>query len=187
VCRALKYVSALVAVSLLTMAQTQAVATVTSDSPFELRGATVTPGQGVPSWPVVPGDAIQAGKTPLTLTFSDGSKIVLAPDASAQVGLSGQTPVFQLLSGTAQYSLKKRSSVKVVEHNTVVVPTNTGMGLWTTGHMLVIAGTAAGATALGLGVAAASSSSPTQCKSSNGNGNGNGGVGNGNGNGNKCP
>src|SRR5258708_22978238 len=102
-------------------AQTQ-VATITSESPFQLRGANVTPGQGVPSWPVMPGDAIQAGETPLTITFQDGSTIVLAPGSSAKVDLSGKTPLFQLENGTAHYSLKSSNAVKLMELKTLVMP-----------------------------------------------------------------
>ena len=41
-------------------AQTQ-VATVTSSATFTLRGAGITPGQGVPMWPVLAGDHVTAG------------------------------------------------------------------------------------------------------------------------------
>src|SRR5579862_8661728 len=110
--RTAKSLAVVMAVAVAVLAQTQ-VATITSDSPFQLRGASVTPGQGIPSWPVMPGDTIQAGQTPLTLTFSDGSTIVLSPGATAKVDLAGKTPVFQLEKGTAHYSLKTLSSVKL--------------------------------------------------------------------------
>jgi len=146
-------------------AQTQ-IATITSDSSFQLRGAEVTPGQGVPSWPVMPGDTIQAGQTALTLTFSDGSTIILSPGAKAKVDLSGKTPVFHLDSGEAHYSLKTLSSVKLEQLKASVNPkdlvgnlsigsSKLAAGWWTTGHTLAVIGGAAGATALGVGVAKA--------------------------------
>ena len=55
------------------------VATVTSTAPFQLRGANVTTDQGVPSWPVMPGDAIKAGSAPVIITYADGSSIILDP------------------------------------------------------------------------------------------------------------
>jgi len=155
------------------------VATITSDSPFQLRGASVTQGQGVPSWPVMPGDAIQAGQTPLTLTFPDGSTIVLAPGATAEVALSGNTPVFRLESGTAHYMLKTLASVKLEERKSSVSPKDLvgdlvigsdklPTGWWTTGHTLAVVGGAAGATALGIGLA---KPKPASCKNQQGNNN----------------
>jgi hypothetical protein len=168
--RPAKYLAVFVAVAVL--AQTQ-VATITSESPFQLRGASVTPGQGVPSWPVMPGDTIRAGQTPLTLTFPDGSTIVLAPGATAEVELSGNTPVFRLESGSAHYMLKTRSSVILEERGTTVSPKGLAGdlvignnklpgGWWTPGHTLAVVGGAAGATALGVGLAKGRSSSPSQ-------------------------
>jgi hypothetical protein len=157
------------------LAQTQ-VATITSDSPFQLRGAGITPGQGVPSWPVMPGDIIQAGSTPLTLTFPDGSTIILSPGAKAKVDLSGKTPVFQLQSGEAHYSLKTLASVKLEQLKATVNPKDLigdlvigsdklPAGWWTPLHTgLVLAG-AAGATALAVGVAKGKPTSPGQCNS----------------------
>ena len=44
----------MVCMAALVFAQTQ-IASVTSDGPFQLRGVQVVPGQGVPSWPAMPG------------------------------------------------------------------------------------------------------------------------------------
>ncbi len=51
-------------------AQTQ-VATVTSSATFTLRGAGITPGQGIPMWPVLAGDDVKAGSTLTIVTFPD--------------------------------------------------------------------------------------------------------------------
>jgi hypothetical protein len=178
--RSMKFLAVITALALVVGAQTQ-VATVTSTSPFQLRGVGVTPGQGVPSWPVMPGDTIQAGQTPLTLSFSDGSSIVLSPGATAKVDLAGKTPVFQLQSGSAHYMLKTLSSVKLEQLKATVNPKDVigdltvgseklPAGWWTTGHTLAVIGGAAGATALGVGVAKAKSAS---CKGQNQQGNNN--------------
>ena len=104
--------TALLAAVTLMCAQSQ-VATVTSTAPFQLRGANVTTDQGVPSWPVMPGDAIKAGSAPLVTTFADGSSVILEPGSSAKITISGQTPAFQLECGTARYSLSALSAVKL--------------------------------------------------------------------------
>jgi hypothetical protein len=44
-------------ISVTGFAQTQ-VGTITSSRPFQLRGANVNPGPGVPTWPVMPSDVI---------------------------------------------------------------------------------------------------------------------------------
>ena len=89
------------------------VATVTSTGPFQLRGANVTTDRGVPSWPVMPGDTIQAGNAPVIVTFAGGSSVILDPGSSARITISGQTPTFQLVCGTARYSLSALSAVKL--------------------------------------------------------------------------
>lgn len=154
------------------------IATVTSSGPFELRGANVTPGQGVPFWPGLAGDTIKAGKTPVTVTFPDGSTILLNPRSSAKLGLSGQSPVFQLTSGSASYSLRTLTAVKLMAATKVVTPSNLDgllelggsnlpkAGFWTTGHTTaVLLGTSA-ATGLKVGFAKATgggaSVSPSQ-------------------------
>jgi hypothetical protein len=151
------------------LAQTPAqVATVTSSAPFTLRGAAVTPGQGVPMWPVLAGDTLKAGSALTIVTFPDGSVLTLDPGAQAKVDLVGGKPQFQLLSGVARYSLKSTSSVDLLAANQTVTPKNTvgtmtvggnqnaaAGGFWTAGHtaaVIVGAGAAAGA---GVGISAA--------------------------------
>src|SRR6266700_2631193 len=178
-CRLSKLPVTVMILVLVAFAQTQ-VATITSDSPFQLRGADVTPGQGVPSWPVMPGDAIQAGETPLTITFQDGSTVVLAPGSSAKVDLSGKTPVFQLENGSAHYSLKSTNAVKLMELKTLVMPsylagdlqTSNGSsklasGWWTTGHTIAVIGGSAGAAGLAVGVVQAAKVSKSNCPANN--------------------
>jgi hypothetical protein len=177
-----RLVTTLAVLAIVAWAQTQ-VATITSDGPFQLRGANVAPEQGVPSWPVMPGDTIQAGDKPLTVTFEDGSQIVLAPGSSARVDLSGKTPVFQLETGSAHYSLKALDSVKLMAVNNTVTPKDLAgilqvggqkdsTGWWTAGHttaVLVGSGAAAG---LAVGIVKTRPVSSSKCNNGNGNGNG---------------
>ena len=149
--------------SVLAVAQTQ-VATVNSDSRFRLRGAYINPGGGVPSWPVLAGDEIKAGPTPVTLTFPDGSTVILAPDSTAIVNVDAQMPVFGLEDGAAHYSLKTLTSVRLKNRRTVVAATDlTGdlqtdkkkrsAGWWTPGHTGAVVGGSAAAAGLGVGIA----------------------------------
>jgi hypothetical protein len=159
-----------ISVGLLGWAQTQ-VATITSSAPFRLRGATITPGEGVPSWPVLPGDTVQAGNALTIITFTDGSTVSLEPGTEGNVDLSGGAPSFQLASGTVVYSLKSQTAVKLFSGDKPVNPPgltgtysrNGGQrpvgGFWTPAHTVIVAGAGAGAaTGIALGVAASSSS-----------------------------
>ncbi len=150
-------------------AQTQ-VATVTSSAPFALRGADLTPGQGVPMWPVLAGDSIKSGSAMTIVTYPDGSVITLAPGSEARIDLVNGKPTFQLLSGTARYSLKSTTAVVLLVSNQTVAATSTGgvltmggsqaaaAGFWTAGHIAAVA-IVAGATAAGLGYAVSDATS----------------------------
>lgn len=130
------------------------IATVSSSSSFRLRDATVMPGQGVSSWPVMAGDTIVAGSLPAVVTFPDGSFVTLNPLGQAKVDLEGSRPVFQLIGGSADYSLKSTGAVQLMAATKTVAPkglagvlTTDGTGFWTPSH------TAVAATAAGVGVA----------------------------------
>ncbi len=146
------------------------VGTVTSSAPFRLRGAAITPGEGVPSWPVMPGDTIKAGDAVTIVTFTDGSVLSLEPGAEGNFDAAGATPSFQLASGTVVYSLKSKTSVRLFSGDKAVNPPNlTGSysrngqrpsgGFWTPAHTAIVGGVAAGAaTGVALGVAESNSS-----------------------------
>jgi hypothetical protein len=160
------FVSAVV--SSLALGQSQ-VATVSSSSSFTLRGANVNSGQGVPDWPVLAGDTIKAVNSPVVLTFPDGSTITLDPGAEATVSLSGPTPVFRLLKGSAHYSLKSLTSVQVISGNQNVTLTSLtgdlgrsgGHGIWTPAHTAIGIAGAGAAAGLGVGVSQATSGGPS--------------------------
>jgi hypothetical protein len=99
------------------MAQGQKVATASSTGPFALRGGVVNP-EGVPSWPVMAGDEVAAQGVPVTLTFEDGSRIVLAPGSRGRIEQGAQgRPVFRLMAGEAWYDLRELSSVDLYALN----------------------------------------------------------------------
>jgi hypothetical protein len=140
------------------------VATVSSPSAFTLRGVAVNPGQGVPSWPALSGDTIKAGKSPVTLSFPDGSTITLNPGAEASVELSHDQPVFRLKKGTCQYALKTLTSVHVISGSQTVALTTlagtlgkVGAGALTAGQAAIGIAVAGAAAGLGVGVAEATS------------------------------
>jgi hypothetical protein len=154
-------------IALLGWSQSQ-VATVTSAAPFKLRGASVTPGQGVPSWPAVAGDLVTAENGPVTVSYLDGSSFILDPGSTAKINISGQSPVFQLQSGLARYSVKSLTSVRLMALETTVGPTKLSgilrisngrpvLGFWTPGHTALVVVGAGAAAGLGIGVARATS------------------------------
>ena len=158
--------TAFLAAAFVLCAQDQ-VATVTSTASFQLRGANVTTDQGVPSWPVMPGDAIEAGKAPVVISFAGGSSVTLNPGSSAKITMSGQTPVFQLECGTARYSLSALSAVKLNDpvsppklSSVYSLACNKPAGWWTTGHTALVLGGAAGAAGLAFGISSATNGGP---------------------------
>ncbi|MFN7981826.1 MAG: hypothetical protein U0Q11_08205 [Vicinamibacterales bacterium] len=161
------------------------VASVTSASSFRLRGARVNPSVAVPTWPVMAGDRIKAGDTPVTLTFADGSTVVLAPKAEAVLRLVDGVPVFELDSEAAHYTLANNSSLKLMARKETVQPRalvgdisfgsdNLPAGWWTASRVAVVAAGAGTAAVLTVGLArrAGPPVSPAQCNNGNGNGNG---------------
>ena len=165
----MRRVLAVFAVVIATVGSTNAqdqVATVTSSSKFQLRDASVTPGQGVPSWPVLSGDTIKSGTAPTIVTFPDGSMVLLASSSAATVSMNGSVPAFDLLSGSATYSLKSLTAIQLTAGNRAINPTSlTGSfgahagGFWTPAHAALVVAGVGGATAAALAVGAAQSNS----------------------------
>ena len=151
----------------LVFAQGEKVATATSKSTFQLKGASVNP-SGVPSWPVNAGDAIVAGSAPVTLTFADGSTVSLAPGSKGDVEMENGKPVFRLTGGEALYNLKSSDAVKLLAldrtvrvsalqgHYALGGSRVAGGTFWTPGHIALVTGVVVG-TGVGVGVAVANS------------------------------
>src|ERR1700722_13220290 len=144
------------------------VATVTSSTPFTLRGAAVTPGQGVPTWPVLAGDAVKAGNALTIMTFPDGSVLTLDPESEARIDFVNGKPLFQLLKGVARFSLKSISAVQLEAGNKIVIPKDltgtltlggiraaSAVGFWTVGHTVAVVAGAGAAAGAGIGISGA--------------------------------
>ena len=148
----------------ITAAAVEPVGTASSPSFFTLGGATVTPNQGVPSWPVLPGYTIVAGTDNVAITFTDGSVVTLSPNAKVQIQMVNGKPVINVQSGAVHYSLKSLNSVGFTQGTHAVSVTSltgntqvgTAAGLsntwWTAGHTVGVIAAAGGATALGVGL-----------------------------------
>jgi hypothetical protein len=147
------------------------VATVTSSAPFTLRGATVMPGQGVPTWPILPGDELKAGNALTIVSFPDGSVLTLSPGSDAKIDFANGKPVFQLLCGKADHVLKSASAVELMAGNQVITPkaisgaltvthcsgvpggaVAAGGGFWTAGHTAAVVLVVGAAIALPIGI-----------------------------------
>lgn len=150
--------------------QTQ-IATVTSSAPFQLRGATVNPAQGVPSFPVMDGDTIQAGNALTVITFPDGSTVVLEPGATGVVSLTKGKPAFNITKGKAQYRLASAGAVAVSRAGvalsgagsagTVGVGAGAGAGLGAGAIAGIAVGGAAGVSVGGLAASGAFTGGPS--------------------------
>lgn len=144
------------------LASAQQVATVTSSAPFTLRGAGVNPGQGVPTFPVMPSDAIKAGNALTIVTFRDGTAVTLDPGSEGSVEVVGGRPVFRLLSGRAEYRLQSLTALGLAQLDQPVTPTQTAGvlvitnrrsgGFWTPRNTTLVLGGAGGAAGLGVGL-----------------------------------
>lgn len=98
------------------------IATASSGEDFSLKGA-VAPVAGVPYYPVMAGDEIRSGSAVTTLRFRDGSKVTLAPHATARVEDSGSQVAVRLTSGGGAYSLSQGSAVQLFAGNKAVPTT----------------------------------------------------------------
>ena len=107
--RSLVAVALALSIPVAALAQTQ-LGTVTSSSPFELRGANINPAPGVPSWPVVSGDTVQAGKSPLALTLPDGRTVIFAPGTRVTLSVMSNGLMVRLESGSVQNALLRDPS-----------------------------------------------------------------------------
>lgn len=75
---------------------------VSSSQPFEMNGALV-PVDGVPSWPLFPGDVVLTHAAPATVTFRGGSRIILDPNSELKIESKDKKPALRLLSGSGKY------------------------------------------------------------------------------------
>jgi hypothetical protein len=60
-----------------------AVASVSGSGPFSINGASLA--NGVPSWPILSGDQITSGNTPVLITLPDGTELELDPRSKVTI------------------------------------------------------------------------------------------------------
>ena len=77
----------------------QPIASITSASPFELRGHIVNV-DGVPTWPIAAGDDIAISKDSASLQFRDGSRVILLPVARFSLDFKDDTVLLRLSAGS---------------------------------------------------------------------------------------
>jgi len=97
----------------------QPVATVSSESSFEIDG-TMVRGLAVPSWPLMAGDTLVSNDAPLSISLRDGSRITLAANSHLRLEPSAQGLTASLTSGSMQFTLAPGSSLRVVKGGTLV-------------------------------------------------------------------
>lgn len=61
----------------------QPVASVSGSGPFSINGASLA--AGIPSWPVMAGDQIASGSTPVEITLPDGTQLDLSPQSKVTI------------------------------------------------------------------------------------------------------
>jgi hypothetical protein len=135
----------------------QQIATASSSATFTLRGASVDPTQGVPTFPLMPSDIVKAGKALTLVTFPDGATILLDPASEGRVDVVEGRPVFRLLKGQAEFRLRSLTTVGLAQLDQSVVPTQLAGTLLVGGSPTVGAGSSHAAVyvAVGGGAAAA--------------------------------
>ncbi len=100
-------------------------ATAGSSSSFEIRGHMLNVA-GVPSWPILDGDDVASGGSPVQISFRDGSRITLAPNSRLRIeSLEGGASA-NLTSGTMQFGLVSQSGLRIL-NNRVPVLGRTGI------------------------------------------------------------
>jgi FecR-like protein len=95
------------------------VGTISSSSPFLLRGASV-PVAGVPSWPVAAGDEFATDVGPATLNLRDGSRVTLGKNSRAKLEAEGDGVALRLLSGAMLVVTSPKSTLRVFRMDKVV-------------------------------------------------------------------
>lgn len=81
------------------------VGSVSSLSALTLRGARV-PVEGVPNWPLMVGDELTAGASIATVTFKDGSRVILSENTRVRVEEVDGRPTVRLLSGSLEFQTR---------------------------------------------------------------------------------
>jgi hypothetical protein len=86
------------------------IATISSTQPVVVSGITV-PTNRVMSWPVAVNDEIATQTAPAVLRFSDGTVVTIQRDSRMRLEAGGSGVEVKMLSGSASYALKSKSTV----------------------------------------------------------------------------
>lgn len=95
------------------------VANVSSAEPLNIDGHSMFM-PGVPSFPVVVGDQIATSTGPAIMSFSDGSRLTLAPQSRVKIIGSNAKPTVVLTAGNLEYRLAAGSALTLTDTD----PTN---------------------------------------------------------------
>jgi hypothetical protein len=88
------------------------IGTASSSASFELNGI-VTRSDGVSSWPVMPGDEVRSGISPVVIRFQDGSRMSISEQSRVKLVRNGDALDVNLTGGTAYFNLAPQSALRV--------------------------------------------------------------------------
>lgn len=95
------------------------VGSISSPESFLLRGAGV-PVAGIPNWLLLPGDNVATLSSAATITFKDGTHVILLKDSSARVDEAAGSVTLHLITGSMQVLPTGTSSVLFYVNDTAV-------------------------------------------------------------------
>ncbi len=90
------------------------VANVSSAEPLTLDGHSIS-APGVSSWPVVVGDQVATTTAPAIMSFTDGSRLTLAPQSRVKIIGTNAKPTVVLTAGNLEYKLAAGSPLSLTD------------------------------------------------------------------------
>jgi len=87
------------------------VATVSSSGSLSLNGVTLAP-NGVPSWPLVPGDTLATSAAPAVILFQDRTRLTVEKNSKLKLDRDGGRLLVRLLEGALAYHLAPSSQLR---------------------------------------------------------------------------
>jgi len=88
------------------------IGTASSSSAFELNGVA-TRSDGISSWPVMPGDEVRSGISPVVIRFQDGSRMSISEQSRVKLVQNGDAIDVNLTGGEAYFNLAAQSPLRV--------------------------------------------------------------------------
>lgn len=93
------------------MAATPPAGTVTAGRSVSVDGVDIST-QGVPTWPLAPGDEVATGNEPAIVTLNDGSRFLLDRNSRVRVARCSST-VLEVLQGSVTYRFAAASTAQL--------------------------------------------------------------------------